>query len=84
MVVLDHTIKYAHFIALKHPYSIKSVAEVFVKEVVCLHGFPSSIVSYRDRVFISNFCIELFKLVGTKLHKSSAYHPQSDGANGGA
>lgn len=77
LVVVDQMSKYAHFIALKHPS--KTVVEVFVKEVIRLHDYPKSIVSDWDEVFISNFWNEMFRLAGTKLHKSSAYHPQSDG-----
>lgn len=76
LVVVDRLSKYSHFILLKHPYTTKSIAEVFMKEVVRLHGIPSSLVSDRDPIFVSHFWLELFKLQGTKLKMSSAYHPE--------
>ncbi|XP_057744668.1 uncharacterized protein LOC130962477 [Arachis stenosperma] len=51
LVVINWLTKYAHFIPLAHPFSAKEVALTFIKEVVKLHGFPKSIISYKNRVF---------------------------------
>lgn len=79
LVIVDRMSKYAHFIALSHPYSALSIAQLFLDQFYRLHGLPKSIVSDRDPIFLSNFWRELFKLQGVKLHYSTAYHPQSDG-----
>lgn len=79
LVVVDRLSKYSHFILLKHPYNAKTIAELFVKEIIRLQGIPSSIISDRDPIFMSHFWMELFKLQGTNLKMSSAYHLETDG-----
>jgi len=79
LTVVDRFSKYAHFIALGHPYTAISVARAFFDNIVRLHGVPCSIVSDRDPVFTSAFWTELFSLVGVKLRLSTAFHPQTDG-----
>lgn len=79
MVVVDRLSKCCHFVPLKHPYSTQSLAEIFAKEIIRLHGVPSSVASDRDPDFMSHFWQELFRLQGTQLKMSTAYHPESDG-----
>jgi hypothetical protein len=79
LTVVDRFSKYAHFIALSHPYTAISVARAFFEGIVRLHGFPSSIVSDRDPVFTGHVWRDLFKLAGVQLKMSTAFHPQTDG-----
>jgi len=79
LTVVDRFSKYAHFIALGHPYTAASVARAFFDGVVRLHGFPSSIVSDRDPVFTGHVWRDLFKMAGVSLRMSTAFHPQTDG-----
>ena len=79
LVVVDRFSKYAHFLPLSHPYTAVTIAQLYFDRVFKLHGIPKTLVSDRDKVFVSHFWQELFTLHHTSLHLSTAYHPQSDG-----
>nr|XP_009618325.1 uncharacterized protein LOC104110514 [Nicotiana tomentosiformis] len=75
-----------HFIALVHPYTTQSLVSIFLDQTFKLHGFPGTITSDRDPIFISAFWKEFLSARGITLHTSTAYHPQTDGQtelNGG-
>jgi hypothetical protein len=79
LVVVDRFSKGIHLGMLQPHYTAYKVALLFMDIVGKIHGMPRSLVSDRDPLFVSKFWQELFKLSGTKLRMSSAYHPQTDG-----
>ncbi|KAL5567449.1 hypothetical protein UlMin_024084 [Ulmus minor] len=50
---VDRLTKSAHFIPIRVTYSLEQLAELYVKEIVRLHGVPKSIISDRDARFTS-------------------------------
>ncbi|KAG8480712.1 hypothetical protein CXB51_025402 [Gossypium anomalum] len=74
-VVVDRLTKSAHFIPVRTDYSLDKLAELYVSQIVRLHGVPISIVSDRDPRFTSRFWKKLQEALGTKLHFSTAFHP---------
>lgn len=78
-VFVDKLTKLCHFAAVKKASSAVDLAAVFFNAVYRHHGLPSVIVSDRDSRFTSKFWQHLFKLCGTRLAMSTAFHPQTDG-----
>ncbi|KAL5560324.1 hypothetical protein UlMin_036535 [Ulmus minor] len=54
-VVIDRLTKSAHFIPIRTTFSLEQLADLYVREIVRLHGVPKSIVSDRDARFTSNY-----------------------------
>jgi transposase InsO family protein len=78
-IIVDRLTKVAHFIHVKTTYSRAKLPEVYMSQIVCLHGVPKKIMSDRGSQFTSKFWEKLHKSMHNKLNFSSAYHPQTDG-----
>ena len=78
-VIVDRLTKSAHFLPIKMTSSLEQLAELYVQEIVRLHGVPKSIISDRDARFTSKFWKGVQQAMGTKLKFSTAFHPQTDG-----
>ena len=54
-MIVDRLTKSAHFIPVRIDYSMDQLAELYVDEIVRLHGVSLSIMSDRDLRFTSRF-----------------------------
>jgi hypothetical protein len=76
---VERLTNFAQFFSIAKDLSASQVADLFFREIFRLHGFPKTIVSDQDSIFMSTFWQDLFRLVGTALTPSTSYHPQTDG-----
>ena len=66
-VVVDKLTKVAHFIPIRTSATTADIVQLFVKEIVQLHGILARIISDRDAKFTSNFWKAMLKSLGTLL-----------------
>jgi hypothetical protein len=78
-VIVDRLTKTAHFLPVHTTHKTKKYAEIYVDQIVRLHGIPKTIVSDRGALFVARFWEQLQESLGTRAIRSSAYHPQTDG-----
>jgi hypothetical protein len=78
-VIVDRLTKSAHFIPVQVDYRPTDYAELYFNQIVRLHGIPRTIISDSGPQFTAHFWEHLHQLLGTKLVRSSAYHPQTSG-----
>jgi hypothetical protein len=76
LVVVDKLTKYAHFISLSHPFTTKTMVQIFLDHIFKLHGLPVVIITDKDRIFTSQLWQDLLKSLNVKLKFSSAITPK--------
>ena len=77
-VVVDKLTKVAHLICIRTSASASDISQIFIKEIVRLHGIPTWVINNRDAKFTSRFWTTMFQPLGTLLNLSSAYHLKID------
>ena len=65
--------KTSHFLLFKIRWSVSKLVELFISEIVKLHGVLISIVSNRDPRFTSHFWHSFQEALDTELHMSYIY-----------
>ena len=78
-VVVDRFTKMCHLIPCSTTLSAEQCADLFLRDIVRLHGVPKSITADRDVRWTSAFWRTLTQHLQTKLQLSTAFHPQTDG-----
>ena len=78
-VIVDRLTKLAHFLAIRVNLPLRRLAELYVSDIVRLHGVPIFIVSDRDTRFTLRYWRTLQEAFGTVLNFNTVFHPQLDG-----
>ena len=55
LVMVDILTKVSHFSPMCTTYTTRNIAQVFLRDIVKIHGVPRKIISDRDSLFISSF-----------------------------
>jgi hypothetical protein len=78
-VFVDRLSKMVHFVPCRSDISAEEFADLFVDNVVKLHGIPNDIISDRGTQYTSAFWRQVCVRMGIAQRMSTAYHPQTDG-----
>ena len=78
-VVVDIFNKMCILMPCKKTITAEKTTELYFQHVWVHFGLRNSIVSDNDSRFIGNFWSNLWKIMDTKLKKSTAFHPQTNG-----
>jgi len=69
----------SHFIPRAKDLDVRQFANLFMKEIVRLHGLPHDVITDRGTLFTSDLWKETTGKLGIERRLSTAFHPQTDG-----
>ena len=79
LVVIDRLIKMSHFIPCSKDLDAWQFANLFMKEIVRLHGLPQEIITDRGTLLTSDLWKETTGKLGIERRLGTAFHPQTGG-----
>ena len=79
VVFMDKSTKMVHLAGCKKEVTAMEYAQIFIDNVVQLHGLLQVIISDQDPRFTGKFWCVLFDLLGMDLVFSTAFHLQTNG-----
>ena len=79
MVIVDQFTKYLIAVPFKENHTAEQLGHLLLDRLVRDHGVPITIITDRDKLFMSNYWKTISAAMGTKPKISTAYHPQTDG-----
>ena len=65
-VIVDRLMKLAHFLPVRMTFTLERLCQLYIREIVRLHGVLVSIVSDRDPRFMTHFWKSFQKAMGTQ------------------
>ena len=78
LVVIDRLPKMSHFIPCWKKLDARQFANLFMKEIVRLHGLLQDIITNRGTLFTWDLWKETMGRLGIERRLSTAIHPQTD------
>ena len=79
VVFVDRLSKMVRIAPTTSNVTAEGTAQLLFDNVFKHHGVPKSLITDRGTQFTAGMFAEFLKLLGTNHHKTTAYHPQSDG-----
>jgi len=79
LIVMDRLTKMAHFLSCTKEMDARQFSELFMREIIQLHGLPKDIITDRGSIFASDLWKDTTKRLGIERRLSTAFHPQTDG-----
>ena len=77
--IVNRFTKYLITVPFKETHTAEQLGHLLLDRLVRDHGVPITIITDRDKLFMSNYWKTISAAMGTKPKMSTAYHPQMDG-----